>query len=36
MENNTNTFACPMHPNVQGKLNEKCSVCGMPLTVPVK
>ncbi len=28
-------FACPMHPEVQGKLNDKCSKCGMKLTVPV-
>ena len=25
-------YACPMHPEVQGKLNDKCSKCGMPLT----
>ena len=31
-------YACPMHPEVQGKLNDKCSKCGMPLTelVPTK
>lgn len=28
-------YSCPMHPEVQGKLNSKCSTCGMPLTVPV-
>ncbi|TRX42890.1 heavy metal-binding domain-containing protein [Flavobacterium restrictum] len=28
-------FACPMHPEVQGKLNDKCSKCGMKLTEPV-
>lgn len=28
-------FACPMHPEVQGKLDDKCSKCGMKLTVPV-
>ncbi len=28
-------YACPMHPEVQGKLNDKCSKCGMKLTVPV-
>lgn len=27
--------ACPMHPEVQGKLNDKCSKCGMKLTEPV-
>lgn len=31
-------YACPMHPEVQGKLNDKCSKCGMKLTelVPEK
>jgi hypothetical protein len=29
-------YACPMHPEVQGKLNDKCSKCGMPLTEEVK
>lgn len=29
-------YACPMHPEVQGKLNDKCSKCGMKLTVEVK
>lgn len=28
-------YACPMHPEVQGKLNDKCPKCGMKLTVPV-
>jgi hypothetical protein len=28
-------YACPMHPEVQGKLNDKCSKCGMPLTEEV-
>jgi hypothetical protein len=28
-------YSCPMHPEVQGKLNSKCSKCGMPLTEPV-
>ena len=28
-------YACPMHPEVQGKLNDKCSICGMKLTEPV-
>ena len=28
-------YACPMHPEVQGKLNDKCSKCGMKLTKPV-
>lgn len=30
-----NKYACPMHPEVQGKLNDKCSKCGMKLTAPV-
>ncbi|UPT70998.1 MAG: hypothetical protein M0D53_00855 [Flavobacterium sp. JAD_PAG50586_2] len=31
-------YACSMHPEVQGKLNDKCSKCGMDLTelVPEK
>lgn len=28
-------YACPMHPEVQGTLNDKCSKCGMKLTEPV-
>ena len=28
-------YSCPMHPEVQGNLNDKCSKCGMKLTVPV-
>ena len=28
-------YACPMHKEVRGKLNDKCSKCGMPLTDPV-
>ena len=28
-------YACPMHSEVQGKLNDKCSKCGMKLTEPV-
>ena len=28
-------YACSMHPEVQGKLNDKCSKCGMNLTEPV-
>jgi hypothetical protein len=35
MENQEKMYACPMHPEVQGKLNSKCSKCGMPLTEPV-
>lgn len=29
-------YACPMHPEVKGKKDEKCSKCGMKLTEPVK
>lgn len=28
-------YACSMHPEVQGKLNDKCPKCGMKLTEPV-
>ncbi len=29
-------YSCPMHPEVQGKSSDKCSKCGMDLTVEVK
>lgn len=29
-------YACPMHPEVKGKLNDKCPKCGMKLTEEVK
>ncbi|WP_152556938.1 heavy metal-binding domain-containing protein [Flavobacterium sp. 83] len=35
MKNNQTMYACPMHPEVQGKLNDKCPKCGMKLTKPV-
>ena len=35
MENHEKMYACPMHPEVQGKMNDKCSKCGMELTEPV-
>jgi len=35
MKNETKMYACPMHPEVQGELNDKCSKCGMKLTEPV-
>lgn len=34
-DDNSKMYACPMHPEVQGKLNEKCPKCGMDLTEPV-
>ena len=36
MDEKTAMYACPMHPEVQGKLNDKCPKCGMKLTEPVK
>ncbi len=35
MENTNKIYACPMHPEVQGKQNEKCPKCGMKLTNPI-
>lgn len=35
MKNNATVYACPMHPEVQGKLNDECQKCGMKLTEPV-
>lgn len=35
MGDNSKMYACPMHPEVQGKMNEKCPQCGMDLTEPV-
>ena len=35
MDNQTKMYACPMHPEVQGKMNDKCSKCGMKLTEAV-
>jgi len=35
IENHEKMYACPMHPEVQGKMNDKCSKCGMKLTEPV-
>ena len=31
LNNQTKIYACPMHPEVQGKLNSKCFKYGMPL-----
>lgn len=33
---NSELYACPMHPEVQGKLDDKCSKCGMKLNEEVK
>lgn len=33
MHTNSTTYSCPMHPEVKGNLNDKCSKCGMKLTV---
>lgn len=35
MENHEEMYACPMHPEITGKKDEKCSKCGMKLTEPV-
>lgn len=35
MITNEQKYACPMHPEIQGKLNDKCSECWMLLTIPV-
>ena len=36
MNQHAKMYSCPMHPEVQGKLNESCSKCGMDLNVEVK
>lgn len=36
MNNDSKTFACSMHPEVHGKLNDTCHKCGMKLTEPVE
>ncbi len=35
MENHEEMYACPMHPEITGKMGEKCSKCDMKLTEPV-
>lgn len=35
VDENSKLYACPMHPEVQGNLNENCPKCGMKLTEPV-
>ena len=32
----TKKYSCPMHPEIQGKLDDKCPKCGMKLNVEVK
>lgn len=36
MHENSKIYSCPMHPEVHGKLNDKCPKCGMKLNVEVK
>jgi hypothetical protein len=36
MDEHTKLYSCPMHPEVHGKLNDKCTKCEMKLTVEVK
>lgn len=36
MDNLEVLYACPMHPEEQGNLNDKCLKCGMELTGEVK
>ena len=36
MNKDTKMFACSMHPEVQGKLNDTCNKCGMKLTEPTE
>ena len=35
IDKNSKLYACPMHPEVQGNLNDECPKCGMKLTEPV-
>jgi hypothetical protein len=35
-DKNSKIYSCSMHPEVHGKLDAKCSKCGMKLTVEVK
>ncbi len=32
VSDNTQSYSCPMHPEIIGKEGEKCSDCGMDLT----
>ncbi|PWA05808.1 heavy metal-binding domain-containing protein [Flavobacterium psychrotolerans] len=36
MNSDSKVYSCPMHPEVHGKLNDKCPKCGMKLTEEVK
>lgn len=36
MNHDSKMFACSMHPEVHGKLNDTCNKCGMKLTEPVE
>ncbi|MDD5151185.1 MAG: heavy metal-binding domain-containing protein [Flavobacterium sp.] len=36
MHENSKVYSCPMHPEVHGKLDDKCPKCGMKLNVEVK
>ncbi len=36
MNQDSKMFACSMHPEVHGKLNDTCNKCGMKLTEPVE
>jgi phospholipid/cholesterol/gamma-HCH transport system substrate-binding protein len=35
MVTNEQKYACPMHPEIQGELNDKCTECWMLLTIPI-
>jgi len=35
-QNDSQLYACSMHPEITGKKGDKCSKCGMELTEPVK
>ena len=32
IEDESQVYACPMHPEIMGKKSEQCSICGMDLT----
>ncbi len=35
-DSKTKLYACPMHPEAQGKLDDKCPKCGMKMNAEVK